>query len=178
MNIKKFLQENKFLDKNGKLNDRGWQLFSLLLDFVGPYPDLTPGRMPSPYDIFDKFLSKVVPASQELILIKNKQIYLTYRKDKWWQGWHTPGGTIRPRETIEETCQRIADNEIPGIQTTNARIIEVISALDNPRFHNVILLVKADFKGKPTGGKWFPKFPPDFLEAQHRYIPILLPYLK
>ena len=119
-----------------------------------------------------------MPASQELILIRDKKIYLTYREDKWWKGWHTPGVHIKPRETFMETCQRMADSEVPGIRITNAELIKAISAVDNPCFHNIALIVKADFEGEPTGGKWFSEFPPDFLEVQRCYIPILLPYLQ
>ncbi len=56
---KKLLQNNNLVDGDGKLNDHGWKLFSTILEFVGPYPDLTPGKIPSPYGIFDKFLSKI-----------------------------------------------------------------------------------------------------------------------
>ncbi len=174
----KFLEQNHLVGADGRLNDKGWQLFSILLDFVGPYPDLTPGIMPSPYGIFDKFLSKVVPGAQELVLIRDGKIYLTYRNDSWWKGWHVPGGFIRPRETVIQTCQRIADSEIPGVKITDARIIKGLSVSDNPRFAHVVLLVRADFQGEPTGGEWFSEFPPDFLEIHRRYLPILIPLLK
>lgn len=178
MNTREFLEKNNLINDKGDLNDQGWQLFSVLLDFVKPYPNLTPGRMPSPYEIFDKLMNKIVPASQELILIRDKKIYLTYRKDKWWNGWHVPGVNIKPRETIQETSQRIADSEVPGILITNAEIIGTMSIADNPRFHNVVFIVKTEFEGEPTGGEWFSEFPTDFLEVQQRYIPIITPYLQ
>ena len=123
-------------------------------------------------------MGKVVPSSQELILVRDKQVYLTYREDAQWKGWHFPGVNIKPRESLMETAQRIADSEIPGIQITNVELIQTVSATHNPRFHNIILVVKADYKGEPTKGKWFSEFPSDFLEVQRVYIPVLLPYLK
>ena len=176
MNSKKFLQKNDLIDKNGKLNNNGWRLFSGLLDFVGPYPDLTPGRMPSPYRICDKLLSKIVPAAQELIIIKDKKIYLTWRNDKWWKGWHTPGAHIKPRETLKKTCQRIADGEIPGIKIKNVKLLGAVSCMRSPRAHNVILITKANFSGEPTKGKWFSSFPANFI--QKNYISLLSEYLE
>ncbi len=178
MDINKFLQENDFITHDGLCNDHGWELFSILLDQVGLYPDLTPGIMPSPYGIFDKLLSKIVPASQELVLLRDKKIFLTYRDDKWWKGWHLPGSNIKPRESLLQTCQRIADNEIPGIEIKNAELISTVSAIHNPRFHNMVIIVKADFDGEPTGGEWFSSFPPDFLDVQRCYIPFLLQFFQ
>lgn len=175
---KSFLKKNNLIDKNGSLNQEGWKLFSALLNFVKPYPNLTPGQIPSPYHIFDKYLSKIVPAAQELILVSSKGIYLTYRKDKWWDGWHTPGGHIRPRETITETCQRIADTEVPGIKIKSAKILGIFSCSNSPRFHNIVLMTKAEFEGEPSNGKWFLKFPSNFLKDQRQYISLILPYLK
>ncbi len=177
MNVKKLLQDNNLIDKNGRINKRGWEVFSEFLDFVGPYPDLTPGKIPSPNRIFNKYLSKVVPASIELILIQDKKIYLTYREDGWFKGWHTPGGYIRPREGVKEGAQRIANAEALGIKVVNTEIITGFSAVDNPRFHDVPLLVLTSFEGEPSGGRWFEDFPPDFIEVQQRYIPAISRYL-
>jgi ADP-ribose pyrophosphatase YjhB (NUDIX family) len=179
MDVRQFLLDNGLIAPNGQPTDTGWQVFSELLGCVGTYPDLTGGIIPSPYGIFDKLLSRTVPTSQELLLIREGRLYLVYRDDENWKGWHVPGGFLSPRETLIMAAQRIADTEIPGSKITGTKLIFTLRGTDNPRFDTTTLLVISEFEGEPTGGRWFEEFPVDFLGGPQRLYPeILAPYLR
>lgn len=169
--------ETHGLTENGKVTNEGWNLFSKLLDRVGPYPNLTPGMPLSPYGIFEKFMSKVVASGIELLLIRNGKIFLTWREDNFFHGWHTPGSYIGPKEkTLEETAQRIADREVPGIKIVGVKIVETIPHPDSPRVHDISLLTLVEFEGEiyeSDGGRWFGEKPDELLDAHEPYWPTI-----
>jgi ADP-ribose pyrophosphatase YjhB (NUDIX family) len=45
-------------------------------------------------------------------MTRNIQILLTHRSDKYWHGWHIPGGLWRTQQTLEECIASIAKNEV------------------------------------------------------------------
>lgn len=166
--------------ENGEVTLEGWQTFSELLDHFKPYPVFV-GINPSPFSIFEKYMSKVVPTCIEMALIQDGDIYLTYREDKYWKGYHFPRTYIGPRETLAQTCQRIADREAPGIRIITAEIIGCVTGVDNPRFHDASLITRAIFEGKITDnvkGKWFPEMPDDIIVGHDLFWPMIEPYLK
>lgn len=160
-----FLQRNRLIE-GGKMTDLGWEIFSDLLNFVGQLPCLTPGFPKSPYDIFEKFMSKVVPVAVELVLIRQGKVFLTWREDNFFRGWHFPGGFISPRETLIKTCQRIADRETPGLSIISVDVLDIVNNTDDPRFHCVSLIVKAQTFDEPQSdhGCWFSEKPADLIE--------------
>lgn len=173
--------ETTGLTVNGDITNEGWQVFSMLLDYVGPYPNLTPGLPVSPHDIFLKFLSKVVPATQELIIIQGGKVLLTRREDKFFQGWHTPGSYIGPRETLIQTTQRIIDREIPGIKILSAEIIGGVSNYGSRRFHDFSALVAVNIdRDIPETDKvrWFSEEPQDMINVHRPFWPIIEKFLK
>ena len=180
---KEFLRAREMVDAAGKLTDAGACLLSALLDHVGQYPNLTP-IIPSPYGIFEKFMSRTVPSCVELVLVRDGSVYLTYRKDKFWKGYHVPGSYIAPGETLVQTAQRIADREIPGVEITSANVIGAMSYPESPRFHDAALIVVAEFTGCPMdsrehAGNWFGSKPPsDLIDVHRPYWPIIQRHLE
>lgn len=167
--------------KNGVMTDYGLELFSEMLDCIGQYPNLTPGFNPSPHGIFEKLMSKTVPSCVELVLIRDGKVYLTYREDKFWKGYHVPGSYIAPGETPEQTSQRIASREVPGVLITKAEIVAAFTHPDSPRFHDTSLIVLAEFEGDPgedVKGRWFSKRPDDLIDVHQPYWPVIEKYLK
>lgn len=175
-----FLETHQ-LAVNGEVTDEGWELFSKLLDHVGAYPNLTPGLPVSPYGIFQKFMSKVVASGIELLLIRNGKIFLTWREDNFFRGWHTPGSYIGPKEkTLEQTAQRIADREVAGITILKAEIVETVPHPESPRVYDISLLVLVQFEGEireSGGGRWFGEKPDELLDAHKSYWPTIARYL-
>lgn len=138
--------------------------------------------MPSPFGIFEKYLSKVVPACVEMVLNREGKIYFTYREDKYWKGHHIPGSYMGPRETLTQTCQRIADRKVPGIKIINTKIIGAVSHPDSPRFHDASLVTIVHFEGEIPSelkGDWFEMNNPprDLIDVHLPYIPIIRQYL-
>lgn len=118
-----------------------------------------------------------------MVLIHEGKIYLTYREDKYWKGHHIPGTYIGPRETLIDTCQRIADREVPEIKITGAQIIGAVSHPDSPRFHDASLVTAVDFEGEiqgPIKGNWFEinNPPKDLIDVHQPFWPIIGKYLK
>jgi len=176
------LEKFGLVDADGKVTLEGWQLFSELLDLFGPYPRFA-GIFPSPFGIFEKFMSKVVPCAIKMILIIGDEVYFTYRHDKFWTGHHIPGSYQGPGETLVETCQRIADREVPGVKIISAEIISAVTHPDSPRFHDTCLLTVVTFEGEPKNeikGKWFniTEPPADLIEVHQPYLPIITAYMK
>jgi ADP-ribose pyrophosphatase YjhB (NUDIX family) len=173
--------EGDFLEKNGlvvdgTVTDAGWEAFSKLLDHVGPYPNLTPGVPRSPYGIFEKFMSKTVAVAMEVIIVRDGKIFLTWRNDKFFRGWHVPGGYIAPRETLIDTAQRIIDREVTGLTVTAAKIVHSISHPDSVRFHDVSALTVVEVSGDPPEtetGRWFNEEPLDLLDVHKPFWPTI-----
>lgn len=177
MALAKNFLETHGLVANGEVSDEGWELFSKLLDHVGAYPNLTPGLPLSPHGIFRKFMSKVVASGIELLLIRNGKIFLTWREDNFFRGWHTPGSYIGPKEkTLEQTAQRIADREVPGITILKIEIVETVPHPESPRVYDISLLVLVEFEGEireSERGRWFSEKPDDLLDAHEPYWPVI-----
>lgn len=167
----------------GRVTDEGWQVFSEFLDRVGPYPNLTPGIIPSPHNIFMKFMPKTVPTAIEMVVLnpERRTVFLTPRNDKYWQGPHFPGSYMTPGQHPKEICQRIADKETPGIVIEDAKIIGCSTAWNSPRFHDTsaITLVKYDDLPTEGCGAWYSiDNPPENLIECHRpFIPIIKRHL-
>ena len=147
------LLELGLMDEKGNVTDLGWEAFSHLLDKVGPYPDLTPGIIPSPHNIFSKFMGgKVVPTACEMVLYrKDGKVFLTPRDDNTWKGVHFPGSYISPRENPLTTCQRIADREKLGVKILEVVQVGAQSAWNSPRFHDAsIVWLVTEWTGDST----------------------------
>jgi len=116
-------------------------------------------------ELFEALLKIVPQACVEAVVVDNLddpvKIYLTWREDQHYQGWHCPGTYIRLGESFEEAIRRVLRREIDaglrGFRATNIQYSRVDS-----RGHTVgtVWLVQAD--DKPSGGEWFSiKEPPD-----------------
>jgi len=162
------------LVKDGVMTDLGLRTLSTLLDYMEPHPNLTPGFQISPYGIFEKIMSKTVPTAVELIIVHDGKIFLTWREDKFFHGWHTPGSYISLGETLLQTAQRIADREVPGIKIKSTEIIGGVSHNNSNRFHDFSALVAVEFEGNiKTEGKWFSEEPKDLIEAHKPFWPTI-----
>ena len=71
---------------------------------------------PVPLEVFEAWCRVFGTVCAEAVVVrKNKgqnEIFLTYRKDKFFKGWHIPGCTHLPIEKIEDTLKRVMKKEI------------------------------------------------------------------
>ena len=71
---------------------------------------------PAPLSVFEAWCRIFGTVCAEIAVIKNKdknpEIFLTYRKDKFFKGWHIPGRVCIPTEKISNTLRRVYEEEI------------------------------------------------------------------
>ena len=73
-----------------------------------------------------------MPAVEVLITRDNgKEFLLIYRKDKFWDGWHVPGGFVKIKESLIDACRRIAESEV-RIDISGLKLIDVVKYEHHP----------------------------------------------
>ncbi len=109
-----------------------------------------------PEALFEVFVSKAVLMIVELIAInKDGKILLTWRDDKFYYGWHIPGGFMGVGETVEQAAQRIAKRELGG-PVTNLKLATFLNyRYEDPRSHSFSHIHTCRREKAPTNGKFF-----------------------
>lgn len=117
-----------------------------------------------PKNVFHALL-KVVPFIACEVAVKNDkgEILLTERNDRYWKGWHIPGGLLRYKESFEERIQFVAKNEL-GIHVDSIRFLGPVNHTDDKRGHAVSLVFVCTTPDKPSHGKWFKESPKNIIE--------------
>lgn len=120
-----------------------------------------------PQTVFDR-LTKLVPFVALEIVVVNKagKILLTWRDDKYWRGWHFPGGLLRFRESFEQRLQETAQREL-GTRFNSLRFLFPINYTTGRRSHDVSLVFFCKTARPPKFGKFFAKIPKDIIR-EHR----------
>ncbi len=161
--------ELKGLVRNGELTEEGVAMTRDLLLFVPSLPKI-------PRDLFLLLMGKNVSVAVEMVLIRDGMVYLAWRKDKFFTGWHVPGTYISPKETTLQSVQRCANREVFGIEITTAEVIGVVNHPDSPRFHDFCALTLCEFHGEineTETGRWFHEWPDDLIEIHRPYKEII-----
>ena len=116
----------------------------------------------------------------EILITRNqgKEFLLCDRKDTHWDGWHIPGSYIRRNESIEETCNRIAQNDEIEIQgVTDLQVIVVSKWNDHPYGAPLSLVVACHTvqKIKETKArKFFSSIPNRVITRHERFLKVYL----
>lgn len=137
-----------------------------------------------PEEIF-YFASRITPMVNVDLLIKdeNGRTLLAWRDDKFFKGWHIPGGIIRYKEKMETRAQKVIQQEIRTKTEFGPKPIAIneIIAKSDIRGHFISVLYKCFLSSKkPLKNKgllakdngflkWHETCPPDFLEIQKMY---------
>ncbi len=133
------------------------QVSSLLKKVDNPHEGL-------PQPIFDA-MAKLTPfIACEIVLAGPDGILLTWREDKWWKGWHFPGGLMRFRESFLDRIQQVAMREI-GIKIHKYDFLFLKNCNMAGRAHAVSLVFRCYAKDRPKKGKFFKKMPPDIIDG-------------
>ena len=133
------------------------QLVSLLKKIDKPHDGL-------PQPVFCALCDVIPFVACELVVVGKKGILLTWREDKWWKGWHFPGGLLRYRESFDERIQKVAFDEL-GINLTSYKFLFPINYSQGVRGHSVSLVFLCETAMVPKDGKFFKKMPKNIIEA-------------
>lgn len=114
------------------------------------------GALPSlPRAVFE-IMGHIVPLVTIEIGITRagREILLTHRSDRHWNGWHLPGGFLGTRETVPLACNRIAQREL-GIDVNLRRVVDVFCWPDHPQGSVLSLVCHCEAWDDPGVGQWF-----------------------
>ena len=123
-----------------------------------------------PFSVFES-LCKIVPFIGCEIIIQDDcgRFLLTWRDDKWYHGWHFPGGLLRAGETFEERINQTTIREL-GVKTKKVMFLKPINHGGRDRRGYVISLAfLCQLNKKPTVGKFFARMPKDII-PEHRLL--------
>jgi ADP-ribose pyrophosphatase YjhB (NUDIX family) len=134
------------------------QLVKLLKKIENPHEGL-------PKPVFDVLVKMVPFIACELIIANSKgQLLLTWRHDKFWKGWHFPGGLMRYNDLFDERIQRTAEAEL-GIDIESSKFLFPINYTRTRRGHAVSLVFLCKTEMKPKSGKFFSAMPKNIIEV-------------
>lgn len=109
-----------------------------------------------PEQLFEAFLPKAVCAIVELV-VRNKagKILLTWRDDKFYRGWHIPGGFMGVGESLEQAAQRIAKRELGSTVKHLAFVGNFNYRNMDPRSHSFSIVHTCTSEQTPKNGRYF-----------------------
>ncbi len=138
------------------------QLVSLLKKIDKPHEGL-------PQQVFDT-LCNIVPfvACELVVKDKKKGVLLIWRDDKWFKGWHFPGGLLRYRESFDERIQSVAWKEF-GVNITKFKFLFPKDCSQGTRGHCVSLIFECETAMTPKKGKFFKKMPKNIIDAHKEF---------
>ncbi len=129
-------------------------------------------------DVFCAWAVKGVPFFVDLAIIQEGKVFLTYRDDQYYKGWHFPGFFRYPRTEMLDNCQIGTARELgSNFQITGmGDQLYVFDQPQDPRFHLASALYKVEFEGEPVAregkkGGWFSEMPSDILPTHACYWP-------
>ncbi|MBI2670086.1 MAG: NUDIX hydrolase [Candidatus Yanofskybacteria bacterium] len=151
------------IGNSNELNDLGKMVLAELLQHLPPIHKGIWGP------VFVPLTRLLVRTNVDLAIINEGRILLTWRDDKYFKGWHFPGGCLGPGESLDEAAQRIADAEL-GIKVRVVRKIDCFNNPDNHRSHDSAYFMLCEIiNAKPTCGKWFNSCPKELISCQIKY---------
>lgn len=129
--------------------------------------------------LFVPFMSKLVPACVELVIVRNKKVLLTRRHDAYFNGWHTPGTFIGPDETWQQAATRAAKRELQCDVVFERYLTSFLQTTgDNLRFAELGSLILCRLESDPANGRWFSAMPYDILEHHRKFWPTIASVLE
>jgi len=119
-----------------------------------------------PQLVFDA-LTKIVPfVACELVIAEKEGVLLTWREDKWWKGWHFPGGLLRFQESFKERIEQVAWKEF-GVNVSSFKFLFAKDCSHSKRGCGVSLVFLCKTAMAPNRGKFFKKMPKNII-GDHR----------
>lgn len=120
-----------------------------------------------PKDVFVAMRGVVAqPTAEVLVTRTGRDVLLTPRKDRHFDGYHLPGGFVGVGESLATACDRIARAELRQGATLE-RIVGHYAWTDHPYASPLSLLCLCRLDGEPQAGTFFEELPSSLL-SQHR----------
>jgi ADP-ribose pyrophosphatase YjhB (NUDIX family) len=135
------------------------------------------------------FVSRLTPLVNVDILLQRtsndcQETLMTWRSDRFYRGWHFPGGVIRFKESMENRVRQVASLELGVESLTSIQFTtfnQKISDVRDERGHFISFLFKVTTNQSPNASKecrdphsphdgewfWFSSPPQDIL-IQHK----------
>lgn len=139
------------------------------------------GEKPLSYEEFRAIYGKVTRLVVEVVLIKDGKVALAFRDIEPYKGWwHTPGGTVYYKETIEDAVKRVAREEL-GVEV---KVVKSLGYWEIPEWevpngftHSVGLvhqveLVTGEVRANDQSSKveFFEKIPEKTIKEQREFL--------
>ena len=127
-------------------------------------------KLPAPYPVFIVLCKSVPMVAVDIALMKDKNhLFLTYRNDEFYRGWHMPGSILIYHEKPIKTFYRAAKKEL-GLGPKNLTGVKFQNYFSQKdiRGNGITLLFTAHSAVKLKNGKYFclDNLPEDFLKEQ------------
>ena len=141
-------------------------------------------EFPLPRDVFNAWCENFTVPCIEVVFLRDgvngRELFLTYRDDGYFKGWHIPGAVIQAGENVEEVLRRIARDELQGVEFTPRffswfECLKVTGVGESARGHVITLIFSAeapDTLRESELAKFFPlsKTPGDLITE---HVPII-----
>lgn len=116
-----------------------------------------------PQLIFDALATFMPFIAVEVIVVNRKgEMLLTWREDRYWRGWHFPGGLLRFGESFEERLQKTVRREL-GVKIKSHKFLAPKNYGRHERGHDVSLLFLCQLTGSPKRGQFFKTMPREII---------------
>ena len=158
--------------KNKLSNPSEQQLQKLAIEYL-TYLAVTRKARDLGSDLFEAIIKIVPQIAVEAIVVDNitnpTRVFLTWREDKNYNGWHFPGGFVRFGEKPENRLKVVVKKELKATVRRYKRLDGIYNLIDS-RGHTFSLCYLVETNKKPTEGRWFIKKIPKDIIKHHRRI--------
>ena len=122
-------------------------------------------RLPGP--VFAALRGVVAQPTAELLLTRpDGTVFLTWREDAHFRGWHLPGGFVGCGEDLARACERLGAAEL-GVALRFESIAGHAVWPDHPYASALCLLCRCSSDADSPSGRFF-GVPPEPMLAPHR----------
>lgn len=141
-------------------------------------------------EIWHQLVQKFITVSAVFCVLDEEKVFLTYRKDREFDGYHLPGVTVNDWETVDQARERLVKGEVEaeaGLKVSEPEPIgwvEVERGVDdNPTRHAIILLYITRIQNVPSlkeGAGFYPldNLPENILGCEKRLLSFFARYLE
>jgi len=134
-----------------------------------------------PLTVFNWIVSRIPTVNAEVALVHpdGDKIFLTWRDDAYFYGWHLPGSFVFFRKSWYETCQRVIKKEVsPELRLERIKFVTTFNfrtVKQDPRGHAnpTLFLAYSDTAGenllrrfRSEKGKFFGELPTEIMQVK------------
>lgn len=134
----------------------------LLCDLIDDVID-DPNRLGTP--LFNKLCGIVPMVAVEVVLVNsNNQVFMSYREDEFFAGWHFPGRILRFGNDLDSEITALFNRELEVYNFRYSLMFPLNNNKHIKRGHIVSLVYFATSTENPGWGEWFDTIPENTIE--------------